>query len=232
MTQVPAASVAAVAAELLASPHTTAEELEAALERVVSDSSTEAFARAFGPRRLMKALASGRLTERGIELADQLLSGDGVADGLAPSLEFTEVLHREELFPDEVVTLTSTPPPPPPACSDEHRMLLHLDGSVFLPSAGCVVRDLPPLTAADAADASEATAEQPAELRLLNPSRRYRLGSEIGTASRSNQRRRAADPLAGDPDSSRSAPLPPPDAPCACLPSLSQSARCGLRLSC
>ena len=190
------------AAALLSSPAASADEIEAALEAVVRDGATDEFAKAFGPRRLMKALASGRLTDRAAELADELLDAEGAASGLAPSLDFTEVLHREELFPDDEIDLSSQPPPAEPPASDERRLRLRLerDGcTYFLPSCGRVVRDassIPPsaveasvpaasakAVAAEAAAEAEAAEAEAAEeaptLRLSNPSRRYRLGSEI-----------------------------------------------------
>ncbi|KOO22731.1 amino acid permease family protein [Chrysochromulina tobinii] len=164
------------AAALLASPTATPAEIEAALEAVVHGDATSEFVKAFGPRRLVKALASGRLTDRAAELADELLSAAGATVGLAPSLEFTDVLHHEELYPDEVIDLSSDPPSTPAAASDEDcRLHLRLgggSGAAFWPPSGRVVWDAPTEAAA------VAIAEAPT-LRLANPSRRYRIGSEI-----------------------------------------------------
>ena len=162
------------AAALLSSPSATLEEIEAALEAVVHGDATSEFVKAFGPRRLVKALASGRLTDRGAELADELLSAAGATVGLAPSLEFTDVLHHEELYPDEIIDLSSDPPSS--AASDEagrlHLRLGSGSGATFRPSSGRVVWDAPTEAAV------VAIAEAPT-LRLANPSRRYRIGSEI-----------------------------------------------------
>lgn len=164
------------AAALLASPTATPAEIEAALEAVVHGDATSEFVKAFGPRRLVKALASGRLTDRAAELADELLSAAGATVGLAPSLEFTDVLHHEELYPDEVIDLSSDPPSTPPAAIDEAcRLHLRLgggSGAAFWTPSGRVVWDAPTEAAA------VAIAEAPT-LRLANPSRRYRIGSEI-----------------------------------------------------
>ena len=63
------------AAALLASPSNSSEDIESALESVLRDGTTAEFEKAFGPRRLMKLLSCGALSERAAELADTLLSG-------------------------------------------------------------------------------------------------------------------------------------------------------------
>ena len=104
----------AAAAELLASPHAHRDEIERALEALVNDSdSVDEFRKAFGPRRLMKALGCGALTERAQELADTLLNEavdkeSGV--GLVAEVDFSSV-HADQLFPDELVPLATRSPP-------------------------------------------------------------------------------------------------------------------------
>ena len=103
------------AAQLLLAPSSCgADQLEAALDDVVKGGapSQKAFVHAFGPRRLLKALAAGLLSERATELADVLLAtADGsTGDGFSGALDFGDVLHRDEMHPDEVVELSSQPP--------------------------------------------------------------------------------------------------------------------------
>jgi predicted nicotinamide N-methyase len=162
------------AATLLASSSSTPEELESALEAVVRDGSHGAFAKAFGPRRLMKALVSGRLTDRGAELADQLLSDSSTSTGLAPSLEFAEVLHHDELFPDEDVDLSSTPPALPD--NDPAHLLLRIPvggGRAYFYPGACRM--------SCEAKSSNGTPDYKCapSLKLTSLSRRARLGSEI-----------------------------------------------------
>ena len=94
--------VMAEASELLISPTASAEAIENALAAVIRDGKSADFAKAFGHRRLLKALAQGTLSEQAQELADELLSATdgGVANSLANGMDFSEVLHREELHPD------------------------------------------------------------------------------------------------------------------------------------
>ena len=163
------------AAALLAAPTSTPEQIELALEAVIRDGAHDAFAKAFGPRRLMKALASGRLTERCEMIADQLLSGDCAATGLTPSLEFAEVLHHDELFPDEEIDLSSVPTSQLPHVDQQQWPLRLADGdravTYFSPETCRVVRE-------DAGISDERNGRAPI-LKLTCLSRRARIGSEI-----------------------------------------------------
>lgn len=166
------------AAELLTSAAAPPDAVEAALEDVVREGLISEFTKAFGPRRLMKALACGRLTDRAAELADTILSADGASSGLSPALGFTEILHREELCPDDKIDLSSEPPPLPADANASGRLLqLRLENgkAAFVPDACQVLHD---------ADTSAADASAPKEsptLVMVSPPRRERIGSEIET---------------------------------------------------
>ena len=164
------------AAALLASPSASTEDIESALESVLRDGTTAEFEKAFGPRRLMKLLSCGALSERAAELADTLLSG-GPVSGLTPELTFGDVLHRDELLPDELVSLAS--PPPPPITTSDNDWPLHLpigdDGSgraAFVRSSGGQLRFEP---SSDNGDSDEPAPT----LKIVQLSRRQRIGSEI-----------------------------------------------------
>ena len=166
------------AAALLASPAASSEEIEAALAAVLRDGTQTEFAKAFGPRRLVKRLALGGLSDAAEALADELLAAatQGAGRGLTAEADFSEELHHEELHPDDLVTLSSPPPPPLPDATLD-RWWLHLpirQGSsraALVPSSGCQLCFEPEEAAADGDDAPT--------LHLAQLSRRARLGSEI-----------------------------------------------------
>lgn len=174
----------AEAAALIASASATDSEIEAALEGILLNNANdaEAFAKAFGPRRLMKLLSCGSLSERTAELADEVLTlCSGVGIGLAAELNFGEVLYRDEMFPDDEISLASPPPPPPAtAASSKTLFALHLrlagGGRAWFEPESTQM-----LFARGETD--EPVAQEykpnPPTLRLTTISRRARIGSEI-----------------------------------------------------
>ena len=172
------------AALLVVSSAATDADIESALEAVLRDGSVDAFAKAFGPRRLMKRLATGSLSERATDLADELLTAaaDGPVNGLTAAHNFGEVLYQDELHPDDLLSLSSPLPPPLPA-SQLASWPLHLpladagSRAVYVPSSDGQIRF----------DATGGTEEETVEevsapvLKLAQLSRRARLGSEIET---------------------------------------------------
>lgn len=180
------------AATLLTDPNATPDAIETALAAVLRDGTTDDFAKAFGPRRLLNLLAKGRLSEHAAELADELLAipaqSGGV--GLAGGLDFTEVLHHDELFPDELVELFTASdafPPAPVAPADDdgllalHRPLASGGLASFSPASCRLVYSS--TTNGEPEEGEEgggaATAAAAPTLRLLSLSRRSRIGSEI-----------------------------------------------------
>ena len=158
------------AAAYLADEGASPEEVEAALSTVLSEGATEEFKRAFGPRRLMKRMAKGDLSERAMELADALLA-EGSID-LAPYQDFN-ALYREELNPDELLPLSSPSPPSLPEDAPCWWLNLALAAgarAALVPSAACQLRFEP---------AAEPNYSEPPVLRLMQLSRRERIGSEI-----------------------------------------------------
>lgn len=158
------------ASELLASSDASPDDLEAALDAVVCGGPAEcsAFGAAFGPRRLLKALGCGMLSDRASELADELLAAcDGGA--LAPQQTFGETLYVEELCPDELVDLTTPATAALPPDVELVALSQAAGGArVAFAPAHCVL--------VGAATPPSATAPV---LRLRNPSRRARIGSEL-----------------------------------------------------
>ena len=154
-------------------------EVELALDAVANGgpAAVSAFCLSFGPRHLMKAIGNNRLTDRAAELADELLTAcDGV--GLTRDVDFGDV-HRDQLYPDEVINLSVREAPVVPGVTK--RLPLHLmRGQAAFATDYCDIvhsddhADSPThlMTLAD---------DPPADplLRLRNPSRRERLGSEI-----------------------------------------------------
>jgi predicted nicotinamide N-methyase len=161
----------AAASALLADGGSSPEQIEAALSAVLADSATDDFSRAFGPRRLMKRLAKGDLSERAMELADELLAGGSV--NLASDQDYS-ALHREELHPDDLLPLASPPPPPlpedAPSCWWLNLAMVAGTRAALVPSVACQLRFEPPTNTDDT---------EPPILRLVQLSRRERLGSEI-----------------------------------------------------
>ena len=184
------------AAQLLLAPSAcSADQLEAALDDVVKSGAPaqKAFVHAFGPRRLLKALAAGLLSERATELADVLLAtADGsssAGDGFSGALDFGDVLHRDEMHPDEVVELSSQPPlattvdltsQPPELMS--LRLPFDDGGRAIFAPINCRITFSGDRGTSPSHEAHTAFNEDDAPcLTLCNPSRRARLGSEIET---------------------------------------------------
>ena len=147
------------------------EAIELALGAVVlgGPAAVSAFGLGFGPRHLMKAISHNRLTDRAAELADELLAACG-GGGLTRDVDFGDI-HREQLYPDEIITLT-VGEAPALLPGDTKRVPVHLmlGRAAFTPE-NC-----------DLVYSDEDTHDDlPAEpvLRLRNPSRRERLGAEI-----------------------------------------------------
>ena len=176
------------AASLLADPGATPEAIETALEGVVRNNDKDAFAKAFGPRRLLTLLSKGVLTERAAELADDLLAipSHSTGVGLSGGIDFGEVLHHDELFPDELISLTSS------AVGDgdssgslvDSSLRLHreLDSGyrvAFAPSACRALYFDGQGDLREVDELLEEEAEQAPVLRLHSLSRRSRIGSEI-----------------------------------------------------
>jgi predicted nicotinamide N-methyase len=165
----------AAAAALLATADASAESIEKSLADVLQDGAFLEFSKNFGPRRLMKLLSRGALTDRAAELADELLTRSNHGGvGLTSELDFSEVVHRDELHPDELVPLAAASQVPP--LDDGAECLpLHLQvGVAFVPTA-CQLRFDGPCDCEPGAT----TQEPPPTLRLHQLSRRARLGSEI-----------------------------------------------------
>ena len=175
----------AEASELLISPTASAQAIENALAAVIRDGKSADFAKAFGHRRLLKALAQGTLSEQAQELADELLSATdgGVANSLANGMDFSEVLHREELHPDVRVDC-STPSVwwPGKDEAEEANTAAMLKLRLPMPGGGWIAF-APTSSQAYCFDAAGAVVPPVVGtapvLTLDNPSRRARLGSEI-----------------------------------------------------
>lgn len=186
-------SAGSAAASLLASPNADPDAVEAALEAVVRDGAIDDFRKDFGPRRLMKLLGKGVLSERATDLADLLLEqavDPSAGVGLVAEIDFSGVLHRDEMFPDEEVPLHG-PPPPASDIREQNLLPLHLPlsqgGVAEFAADDCVAvfrDDLGDQAAAPAAGGGVTVCdgsddETPPSLRLLNPPRRQRIGSEL-----------------------------------------------------
>ena len=106
-------------------------EVELALGAVVDGgpAAISAFCLSFGPRHLMRALGSNRLSDRAAELADELLTAcDGV--GLTRDVDFGDV-HHDQLYPDELINLSVREVPAVPGVAE--RLPLHLMGGQAAP---------------------------------------------------------------------------------------------------
>lgn len=170
----------AAAAALLVADDATASEIEEALAAVIHDDAIGEFSRSFGPRRLMKRLARGDLSDAAMELADVLLSSaaDAPISGLT-ALAFDE-LHHDELHPDILLPLgPCTPPGPVAAAAGSEDWWLHLPlaadcgRAAVVPSSNCQLRFEPE------DDATSTVAAHAPTLRLAQLSRRAMIGSEI-----------------------------------------------------
>ena len=137
----------------------------------------------------MKLVGRGVLTDRAAELADVLLNEavDATAGvGLVSEVDFGTAF-QEEMCPDELIPLGTVPPPPPPSGGAGELLRLHLPllaqerVAAFAPDRcealfGTV--GAPP-SALEGPTQPEAGEEAPPTLRLLNPPRRARIGSEL-----------------------------------------------------
>ena len=157
------------------------EAIENALAAVLRDNSFDAFAKAFGPRRLMKLLAAGGLSDRAVELADEILALDTGA-GLASGVDLGDV-YKDEIYPDVLVPLAlpARPPPPPAAASAMASSSSSDVLRLHVPMASCGSAYFAPQACRMCFDAvaDTATADDAPTLRLHQLSRRARLGSEI-----------------------------------------------------